>query len=188
MILLPTCYGYVPSGKHSLENFENVFQPNHAGFITSTEALTKAVEKMWTMEKLPFDETPSSLTKDERIAVESIKERMYFDEKLNRFVTGLLWRDKPDLINNYYSAKARLDNLFNKLRDNPILKQAYVDAMNEYINMKVVEKLTDPNIDDLVRRDLYFLPHRAVYDEARISTKCRIVFDASAKSGNKRKS
>ena len=186
LILLPTCYGYVPSGKHSLENFENVFQPNHAGFITSTEALTKAVEKMWTMEKLPFDETPSSLTKDERIAVESIKERMYFDKKLNRFVTGLLWRDKPDLINNYYSAKARLDNLFNKLRDNPILKQAYVDAMNEYINMKVVEKVTDPNIDDLVRRDLYFLPHRAVYDEARISTKCRIVFDASAKSGNKR--
>ena len=186
LILLPTCYGYVPSGKQGIENFENVFQENQAGFVTSAEALTKAVEKMWTMEKLPLDETPSSLTKDEQIAVESIKDKMYFDESLKRFVTGLLWRDQPDLINNFPSAKARLDNLLSKLRGNPILKKAYVDAMNEYINMQVVEKVTDPNITDLVRRDVYFLPHRAVYDEARLSTKCRIVFDASAKSGNKR--
>ena len=186
LILLPTCYGYVPSGKQGIENFENVFQENQAGFVTSAEALTKAVEKMWTMEKLPLDETPSSLTKDEQIAVESIKDKMYFDENLKRFVTGLLWRDQPDLINNFPSAKARLDNLLSKLRGNPILKKAYVDAMNEYINMQVVEKVTDPNITDLVRRDVYFLPHRAVYDEARLSTKCRIVFDASAKSGNKR--
>ena len=51
LILLPTCYGYVPSRKQSIENFENVFQENHAGFVTSAEALTKAVEKLWTMEK-----------------------------------------------------------------------------------------------------------------------------------------
>ena len=156
LILLPTCYGYVPSSRQGIENFENGFQENHASFVTSTEALTKAVEKLWVMEKLPLDETPSSLTKDEQIAVESIKDKMYFDEKLNRFVTGLLWREKPDLINNYPSAKARLDNLISKLRGNTILKKAYVDAMNEYINMKVVEKVTDPDITDLVRRDVYF--------------------------------
>ena len=69
LILLPTCYGYVPSGKQGIENFESVFQENHAGFVTSTEALTKAVEKMWAMEKLPLDETPSSLTKDKQIVV-----------------------------------------------------------------------------------------------------------------------
>ena len=185
LILLPTCYGYMPSGRQGIENFDSVFQDNQAGFVTSTEALTKAVEKLWAMEKLPLDETPSLLMKDEQIAVDSIKDKMYFNEKLNGFITGLLWRDKPDLTNNYPSAKARLDNLLNKLRGNPILKKAYVDAMNEYINMKVVEKVTDPNITDLVRRDVYFLPHRAVYDLARLSTKCRIVFDASAKSGNK---
>ena len=177
---------YVPSGRQGIENFDNVFQETQAGFVTSTEALTKAVEKMWAMEKLPLDETPSSLTKDEQIAVDSIKEKMYFDKKLNRFVTDLLWREKPDLINNYPSAKARLDNLFRKLKGNLILMKPYVDAMNEYINMKVVEKVTDPNITNFVRRDVYFLPHRAVYDEARVSTKCRIVFYASAKSGNKR--
>ena len=208
LILLPTCYGYVPSVRQGIEVFDNVFQETQAGFVTSTEALTKAVEELWATDKLPLDETPSSLTKDEQIAVDSIKDKMYLDENLGGFVTGLLWCDKPDLINNYPSAKgrldnplsklranplnnnypsakARLDNPLSKLRANPILKQAYVDAMNEYINMKVVEKVTDQNITDLVRRDVYFLPHRAVYDEGRLSTKCRIVFDASAKSGNK---
>ena len=52
---------------------------------------------------------------------------MYFDERLKHFVTGLLWRDKPHLINNYHSVKARLDNLLSKLRANPILKKAYVE-------------------------------------------------------------
>ena len=137
------------------------------------------------MEKLPLDETPSSLIKDEQIAVDSIKVKMYFNERLNRFVTDLLWREKPDLINNYPSANARLDNLLSKLRGNLILKKAYVDAMNEYINMKFVEKVKDPNITDLVRRDVYFLPHRADYDEVRLSRKCQIFLDASAKSGKK---
>ena len=35
---------------------------------------------------------------------------------------------------------------------------------------------------DSTRTDTYFLPHRAVYDLLRISTKCRVVFDASAKT------
>ena len=85
LILLPTCYWYVPSGRQGIENFDSVFQDNHAGFVTSTEALTKAVEKMWAMEKLPLDETPASLTKDEQIAVDSIKDKMYFDEAIKTF-------------------------------------------------------------------------------------------------------
>ena len=185
LILLPTCYGYVPSGRQGIENFDPVIE-NPAGFLTSAETLTKVVEKMWAMEKLPLDEMPSSLTKDEQIAVDNIKHKMHFDKNLYRFVTGLLWREQPDLINNYPSAKARFDNLISKLRAKPDLKKAYVDAMNEYIDMKVVERITDPNLTDLKRRDIYFLPHRAVYDEARVSNKCRIVFDASAKSGNKK--
>ena len=131
-----------------------------------------------------MDETPSSLTRDEQIAVESIKEKMFFEEHLNQFVKGLLWRDKPDLVNNYHSAKARLDNLLSNIRANPELKKAYVAAMNEYINMKVVERVTDDKVTDPERKDVYFLPHQAVYDIERVSTQCRIVFDTLAKSGN----
>ena len=100
---------------------------------------------------------------------------MKYDDKKRRFVTGLLWRYKPDLCNNYLSAKARLDTLLRRLRANPELKKAYVEAMQEYMDMNVVEIVIDPRAMDSSRKDLYFLPHRAVYDETRVSTKCRIV-------------
>ena len=32
------------------------------------------------------------------------------------------------------------------------------------------------------RVHIYFLPYRAVYDPGRVSTKCRVVMDASAKT------
>ena len=57
--------------------------------------------------------------------------------------------------------------------------------MQEYIDMLVVERVNDPRVTEPSRKDLYFLPHRAVYDETRVSTKCRIIFDASAKTSNK---
>ena len=44
--------------------------------------------------------------------------------------------------------------------------------MNEYITMQVVEPMTDTKVTNPERSDGYFLPHRAVYDEARLSTKC----------------
>ena len=81
---------------------------SHATYLTSAEVLNKTLEKMWEIEKLPLDETPSSLTRDEARAIERINDCMKYDSKERRFVTGLLWRDKPDLCNNYLSAKARL--------------------------------------------------------------------------------
>ena len=75
--------------------------------------------------------------------------------------------------------------LLRRLRANPKLKKAYVDVMQEHMDMKVVERVIDPRAMESSRKDLYFLLHRAVYDETRVSTKCCIVFDASAKTNNK---
>ena len=73
-----------------------------------------------------------------------------------------------------------------KLSQNPELRHAYREAMEEYICSQVVERLHDPAAADLSRTDVYYLPHCAVYDGSRVSTKCRIVFDASAKPPNKK--
>ena len=185
LALLPTCYGHVPCGQEIIKNMTTKSAGSHATYLTSAEVLNKTLEKMWEIEKFPLDETPSSLTRDEARAIERINDCMKYDSKERRFVTGLLWRDKPNLCNNYLSAKARLDTLLRRLRANPELKKAYVDAIQEYMDMHVVEIVIDPRAKEPSRKDLYFLPHRAVYDETRVSTKCRIVFDASAKTSNK---
>ena len=187
--LLSTVYGYVPCGSQPVKALTD---PNYvppvpvSSNMTSTEALTKAMEKMWEMDRLPMDDSPTSLTKDELIAVSKIKDTLSFHKGPKRFVTGLLWRAYPDLVSNFASARNRLDSLMRKLRQNPELRQAYREAMEEYIRSRVVERVDDPAAADLSRTDVYYLPHRAVYDVSRVSTKCRIVFDASAKSPNKK--
>ena len=187
--LLSTVYGYVPCGSQPVKALTD---PNYvppvpvSSNMMSTEALNKAMEKMWEMDILPMDDSPTSLTKDELIAVSKIKDTLSYYKGLKRFVTGLLWRAYPDLVRNFASARNRLDSLMRKLRQNPELRHACREAMEEYICSRVVERVDDPAAADLSRTDVYYLPHRAVYDVSRVSTKCRIVFDASAKSPNKK--
>ena len=189
--LLSTVYGYVPCGSQPVKALTD---PNYvppvpvSSNMISTETLTKAMEKMWEMDRLPMDDSPTSLTKDELIAVSKIKDTLSFHKGLKRFITGLLWRAYPDLVSNFASARNRLDSLMRKLRQNPELMHAYREAMEEYILSRVVERVDDPAAEDLSRSDVYYLPHQAVYDVSRVSTKCRIVFDASAKSPKKKES
>ena len=138
------------------------------------------------MDRLPMDDSPSSLTKDELIAVSKIKDTLSFHKGLKRFLTRLLWRAYLDLVSNFASARNRLDSLMRKLSLNLKLRHAYHEAMEEYICSQVVERVQDPAAADLSRTDIVYLPHRAVYDASRVSTKCRIVFDASAKSTNRK--
>ena len=151
-------------------------------FLTGPEQLALAVEHMWKLEELPHDSSDTSLTRDEVLAVEKIKQIMSFDWCVGRFTTGLLWRGEPELINNFNAARSRLETLLRKLRKDPKQKDAYVRAMNEFIEMGVVRLVDDPRGDDPLRTDLYYLPHRGVYDESKLSTPLRPVFDASHKT------
>ena len=94
-------------------------------------------------------------------------------------------REKPDLVNNYAAVKARLDGLMRRLRKDPNVKAAYKSVISEFIDQATVELVTWETLaqmKDSSRVDLYFLPHRAVYDPGRVSTKCPVVMDASAKT------
>ena len=78
--LLSTVYGYVPCGSQPVKALTD---PNYvlpipvSSNMTSTEALTKAMEKMWEMDRLPMDDSPTSLTKDEIIAVSKIRHTFF---------------------------------------------------------------------------------------------------------------
>ena len=72
------------------------------------------------------------------------------------------------------------------LSQNPELRHTCREAIEGYIHSQVVEWVRDPAAADLSRTDVCYLPHHALHDASRVSTKCRIVFDASAKSPNKK--
>ena len=180
LVIMKTKFGLVPCGilREQQEDVDN--------FVTAVEQLNKNIERMLTIEELPRDHTDQKLSVDEIMAVESMSKNLRYNPVSGRFTTRLLWRSgQPMLINNIASAKARLEGLMRRLKKDPGLKATYLKAMNEYIDQCTVEEVTNEMIEEmgnLGRTDIYFLPHRAVYDPTCVSMKCRIVCDASAKS------
>ena len=176
--LLHTHWGYVYCG--------SVEEPKHdltSCYLTKTEQLTAAVERMWKLDAMPYDNSSDTLKQSEVKAIEKIEQVLSFNSVKGKYETGLLFMDDPDLRNNYFAARKRFDSLYRKMESNKLFAEAYVKAMNEYKELGVVEVVDhDPQAKLPSRKDVFYLPHRAVWDPSRVSTKLRIVMDASAKT------
>jgi hypothetical protein len=88
---------------------------------------------------------------------------------------------KEDNINIGESRKraiARLIQLEEKLDMNPKLKVEYHKFLQEYLQLGHMEMSKEPTESG------YFIPHHGVLKEDAITTKLRVVFDASAKTTN----
>ena len=62
-----------------------------------------------------------------------------------------------------------------RLLKDPNVKAAYKSVISEFIDQATVELVTWETLAQMKessRVDLYFLPHPAVYDPGRVSTKC----------------
>jgi len=75
-------------------------------------------------------------------------------------------------------ALKRLLSLERKLNANVTLKNDYTRIFEEYLQLSHMTMIDDPDDDG------YYMPHHAVIKETSMTTKVRIVFDASAKSNS----
>ena len=184
LVLMDTLWGKVPVGQVALQTQSIQEKILPKVFMSGTEKLASVLERMWKLEEFPLDHVGGSMSRDEVLAVQRIEDLLFHDKESGRFQTGLLFREDPKLINNFKSAAARLESLCRKLRKEQELKVAYCAAMQEFFDLGVAEEVHDIHCSDPMRTDLFYLPHRPVYDVNRSSTKCRPVFDASAKTAN----
>lgn len=155
---LSTCWGFLGCG-----NNECADPDEETCNVAYLEELNHALEKFCRVEEYPADQV-RGVTEDEARAIDTIEQALEFDVESGRFRTALLFREKPQLINNYRNAAARLDSLMRKLRREPDLCLAYKQAIAEYVELGAVERIEDRFAGVEKRRDVYYLPHRAVYD------------------------
>ncbi|HBK82588.1 MAG TPA: hypothetical protein DDZ41_03180, partial [Flavobacterium sp.] len=86
----------------------------------------------------------------------------------------------PSFDNTYNLAKRRFIAVENRLQKNLLLKNQYIDFMEEYLSLGHMEKAPMKYNDS---SNEYFLPHHSVVKDSN-TTKLRVVFDASAKDIN----
>ncbi|XP_064475330.1 uncharacterized protein LOC135389194 [Ornithodoros turicata] len=98
-----------------------------------------------------------------------------------RYEVRLPWKDDINHGTNERNARKRLKGLTDRLLRTHDLLKTYDDAICKYLIDGVAEKVPENEYNhDQVDRPVYYLPHHAVIRTDRITTKCRIVFDASA--------
>ena len=90
-------------------------------------------------------------------------------------------RNPPKLESNYMQAVRRLESIERRLRHDPVKAKAYNSAINEYVEKGFAEAVPNENDED---RTVRYLPHHAVFCDDKTTTKCRMVFDASAREGD----
>ncbi|XP_064475623.1 uncharacterized protein LOC135389514 [Ornithodoros turicata] len=97
----------------------------------------------------------------------------------NRYQVSLLIKEScfSELADNRTIAEARLFSQLRRLRDQPHLMQQYHDTISEYFSEGHAEEVLNtsslpPNLD--------YLPHHAVIRQDAVTTKVRVVFDASS--------
>ena len=104
-------------------------------------------------------------------------------KKDGRFQVSWPWKEQNiDLPENYELSLGRLKSMKKKLDGNPELLHRYNQVIQDQLKKGIIEKVTEENSN---RK--HYIPHHAVINAEKSTTKLRVVYDASAKTkkGNK---
>lgn len=133
-------------------------------------------EKFWELDHVE-DNISSHLSIQEQKCEQHFSDNVQRDSS-GRYRVALPFCEDPSVLgNSYNSAKRRYLNLEKKLEKDPKALIGYQNAMQDLLDKGYMKKCSDQ--EDLTG---YFIPHRSVIRPDSVTTKVRIVYDASAKT------
>ena len=98
--------------------------------------------------------------------------------KDGRYHVELPWKpERADLQDNYRIAKKRFEGLKRRLKKDVTFYSRYNEVVEDYLQQDIAE---DVPRDAPTDNATYYLPHHAVLREDKVTTKLRVVFDASS--------
>lgn len=174
-LLQNTRLGWIVAGSVGSIHPQNILTCNFSECIN----LENKIEKFWLQEELPYIKNKHT---SEEIEVEDHFNKTYTRDTRRNFVVRLPFRDDYEikLGQSYSIAINRFQSLERKLTQNPELKEKYSKFMTEYIDLGHMSEINFSDVN--FSRSHYFLPHHAVFKESSLTTKLRVVFDASSKT------
>ena len=138
----------------------------------SDQILNDSLQRFWDLESL-------GIAKEEPSVYDTFLQQISFNGE--RYEVSLQWRNNhPKLPDNYQLCYKRLCNLVKKLKQTPSLLSEYNKIIQDQLDRGIVEIVDDPST--IEGDKLHYLPHRGVVREDKVTSKLRIVYDASAKS------
>ncbi|GFT84638.1 integrase catalytic domain-containing protein [Trichonephila clavipes] len=146
------------------------------------------LKQFWELEEIP-NVKDKLLTSEEQF-VETHFQNTYVCNSDGRFVVKLpFYKSNSELGDSKPAAISRLLAMERKFKNNPDFEKQYKEFMNEYESlghMSLVNSRSHTSKD----QNFFFLPHHAVISSSpsSLTTKLRVVFDASCKTTNEHSS
>ncbi|XP_070068167.1 uncharacterized protein [Drosophila takahashii] len=170
-----TSFGWVIGGSTMLPTEPERYKCN---FVPDQPSLDEIVSHFWKVEEY---QTPrQTLTEEEQLCEQHYENTVAVGSD-NRITVRLTFKESPQALGqSYVSAAKRSSLLERRLKNNQSLKESYVQFMREYITTGHMSLIND--VDK--REPHFFIPHHCVLRPQSLTTKLRVVFDASAKSSS----
>ena len=142
------------------------------------DEINDTLKRFWEIETLGISQSkPEMMTTEEKIAFEKVSQSLFHDGE--RYQVAVPWKlDSPKLPNNFEMACSRLKNTEKRLLRQPPVGEEYKQIIVSYLDKGYVRKINKKEREPL---NVWYLPHFPVCRSERVTTKTRIVFDASAK-------
>ncbi|XP_056636636.1 uncharacterized protein LOC130445135 [Diorhabda sublineata] len=170
-LLIDTVLDWVVSGQISTNNVEKA-----SCNLSINQELLNSIAKFWEIEEIS---STRQLSPDEQFCEDNFIKTTTRDANGRFTVTIPLKQQPSSLGESKAQAEKRFYALERKFRRDPMLHSRYIQFMNEY---KELGHMTICNGNDSSFE--YFMPHHGVLREESLTTKLRVVFDASAPSSN----
>ena len=178
LTLLKSLFGYVLSGPMKFSEYSNNIVSTHVMKIVcesrEDKLLSEEVKNFWKLETIGIKE-------DEQSVYDKFNDEIEFAE--GRFIVKLPFKDSQSSLPDHYSlSKKRLESLHHRIGKNPELYDQYSAVFDDQLKKGVIEPVPENERGDPGM--VTYLPHREVVRPEKITTKVRVVFDASAKYRN----
>ncbi|KRY06903.1 hypothetical protein T12_16388 [Trichinella patagoniensis] len=166
-----TIFGWVICGKNIPQHRTHLL---HCKVNEECKCECNIIKKFWELEALGTELRNEFEVND---VLERFKNEVRFVGE--RYVVKLPWKSlELQISNNYEQAERRLQQLEERQSNDNERAKEYDEVIKNYMDRGWIEE-TDEK--DGIPGKTWYLPHHAVYRDDKMTTRCRIVFDASAK-------
>ncbi|KRY99475.1 hypothetical protein T4B_3434 [Trichinella pseudospiralis] len=166
-----TIFGWVICGRNVPQNRTHLL---HCKVNEDCKCECNIMKKFWEVEALGTEIRNEFEVSD---VLKRFKNEVRFDGE--RYVVKLPWKStEVQILNNYEQAERRLQQLEKRLINNDERAKEYDEVIKNYIEGGWIG---ETDVRDGIPGKTCYLPHHAVYRDDKTTTRCRIVFDASAK-------
>ncbi|XP_039315422.1 uncharacterized protein LOC105198944 [Solenopsis invicta] len=171
-----TKFGWIISGP-SQSNLKTV---NTRGFhVFIEENLYNLLHRFWEFEEIPSTKV-STLSAEEQ-ACENHFKSTHTRDRDGRYIVRLPFKLSTEKLGDSQTKAVRLiKRLFSQFKTNKDYASAYSEFIAEYERLNHMQLWSTPDSDYLS----YYLPHHGVWREQSITTKLRVVFNASSPSSS----